>query len=40
VREREQSPLRPETALEPHKIAYATSMSIAERRIVTAKDFA
>jgi predicted dehydrogenase len=40
VRERKQSPLRPEAALEPHKIAYATSMSIAERRIVTAKDFA
>jgi len=40
VRDRTQSPLRPEVALEPAKIAYAAEMSIAERRIVTAKDFA
>ena len=39
VRERKPSPLRPEVALEPSKIAYAAQMSIAEGRIVTAKDF-
>jgi len=40
VRDRKPSPLRPEIALEPAKIAYAAEMSIAERRIVTARDFA
>ena len=40
VRDRKQSPLRPEVALEPAKIAYAAEMSIAEHRTVTAKDFA
>lgn len=39
VRERKPSPLRPEVALEPSKIAYAAQMSIAEGRTVTAKDF-
>ncbi len=39
VRERKPSPIRPEVALEPSKIAYAAQMSIAENRTVTAKDF-
>ncbi len=40
VRARRQSPLNPEYALEPAKIAYAVEMAITGNKIVTAKDFA
>ncbi|MEK7752323.1 MAG: Gfo/Idh/MocA family oxidoreductase [Acidobacteriota bacterium] len=39
VRNRKPSPLSPEAALEPAKIAYGAEISISENRIVTAKDF-
>ncbi len=39
VRERKPSPLSPEAALEPSKIAFGADISIRENRIVTAKDF-
>lgn len=40
VRERKQSPLNPEYALEPAKIAYGMEIAITQNRVVTAKDFA
>jgi len=40
VRERSQSPLNPEFAIEAAKLAYAAWMSIDENRIITDKDFA
>lgn len=39
VRDRRQSPLSPEVALEPSKLAYGADISISQNRIVTAKDF-
>jgi predicted dehydrogenase len=39
IRTRKPSPLSPEAALEPSKIAFAADISIRENRIVTAKDF-
>jgi predicted dehydrogenase len=39
VRDRKPSPLSPDVAMEPSKIAYAADISITENRIVTAKDF-
>ena len=39
VRTRKPSPLGPEAALEPSKIAYAADISIRENRMVTARDF-
>jgi predicted dehydrogenase len=40
IRERTPSPVGPEEALEPSKIAYAADMSIAQNRFVTDRDFA
>lgn len=40
VRDRSQPVLGPEAAMEPAKIAFAADISIAQNRIVTAKDFA
>ncbi len=40
VRTRKPTKLNPELALESSKIAYAADISIRERRVVTAKDFA
>lgn len=40
VRERSQPVLGPDAAMEPAKIAFAADISIAQNRIVTAKDFA
>jgi predicted dehydrogenase len=40
VRARRPSRLSPEATMEPAKLAYATEISIAQKRIVTAKDFA
>lgn len=40
VRERKPSPLSPEVALEPSKIAFAAEISISQNKIVTARDFA
>ena len=39
VRERKPSPLGPEEALEPAKIAFGAEISISENRVVTAADF-
>jgi predicted dehydrogenase len=39
VRDRKPSPLSPEAALEPSKLAYGADISIRENRIVTSKDF-
>lgn len=39
VHDRKQSPLSPEAALEPSKLAYGADISIREDRIVTGKDF-
>jgi predicted dehydrogenase len=39
VRDRKPSPLSPEAALEPSKLAFGAEISIRENRIVTAKDF-
>jgi predicted dehydrogenase len=39
VRDRKPSPLSPEAALEPSKLAFGADISIRENRIVTAKDF-
>lgn len=39
IRDRTPSPLGPEVAIEPCKIAFAADMSIAESRVVTARDF-
>lgn len=39
VRDRKRSPLSPEAALEPSKIAFGADISIRANRIVTAKDF-
>ncbi len=39
VRTRKQSPLSPEVALEPSKLAFGADISIRENRIVTSKDF-
>jgi predicted dehydrogenase len=40
IQTRTRSPLGPEFAIEPMKIAFACDMSIAENRIVTAREFA
>lgn len=39
VRTRKQSPLRPEVALEPSKLAFGADLSIRENRVLTDKDF-
>jgi predicted dehydrogenase len=39
TRDRKQSPLNPEVALEPSKLAFGADISIAENRVVTARDF-
>lgn len=39
IRDRKPSPLNPDVAMEPSKIAFAADISIAENRIVTAEDF-
>ena len=40
IRDRKQSPLNPEYALESSKIAYGAEIAIMQNRVVTAKDFA
>lgn len=40
IQTRTESPLGPDFAIEPMKIAFACDMSIAESRVVTAQDFA
>ena len=38
IRERKPSPLNPEVALEPSKIAFGAEISIPQNRVVTNKD--